>query len=141
MAANTVATPHSHAAPETLGAALPLQSRADAAIVSLTTAVRLQPDSAQSHYLMGVSQRRSDDFEAAIASCKRAIELEPDHAMAYFTMGTDYAAMGELGKTESALRKVLRLDPDNAILRSDAESGLQQVRQFLQNQKENPPSP
>jgi membrane associated rhomboid family serine protease len=81
------------------------QGNYDEAILQLQKFVRLNPGSAQAHYLLGlayVGARRNND---AMASFQQALKLKPDFADAEKGLASAYAAEGMQDKADEALRR------------------------------------
>jgi tetratricopeptide (TPR) repeat protein len=86
----------------------------DRAIAAAREAIRLNPDYAGVHNILGNalgSKGRRDD---AIAEYREAIRLNPDYAGAHYNLGR---ALGSKGREDDAIaeyREVIRLQPDFA---------------------------
>jgi len=64
-------------------------------------ALRLAPNLAESHYLVGLLLLNSGETQKAIPELEQARRLEPGHAEVYFQLGRAYAAVG---RSEDAAR-------------------------------------
>jgi len=95
------------------------QARWDDAIGEYERLVRLAPDDAQSHYLLGYSYSgkayQDGDrqlLDTAIAAYRRALQIDPTLAEALNELGTAYRMVGKYGDAIEALSKARALRPD-----------------------------
>ena len=76
------------------------QHRLDGARMAFETAATLNPDSAETHYLLGVLHQRWSDDEAALRSYTTACENNPSHAQFFIAKAETLAA---LDRTDEAI--------------------------------------
>ena len=62
-------------------------NRLDVAIELISTAVRINPNSADYHSNLGELQRRTGRLDQAMTSANRALSLQPNHAAAHYNLG------------------------------------------------------
>jgi tetratricopeptide (TPR) repeat protein len=73
--------------------------------------VQTSPDSAKSHYSIGVMRAASGDDAGAIESYDRAIAIFPPYAEAYRNRGNSLARLGRNAEAMDSYRSCLRFDP------------------------------
>ncbi len=69
----------------------------------------LNPNNANSHYMLGMILREVGEIDEAIASYRKAVELRPDRAVAHHALGQALQAAGEEEEAERALEEARRL--------------------------------
>lgn len=86
----------------------------------LQQAVKLDPDSAEGHYRLGLAFTALDREEEARGSLKRSIELykraiesNPNDAEAWFNLGEAYGVLHQEEEAARAYRQAIRLKPDH----------------------------
>jgi len=77
----------------------------------LLKAVKLVPDNAQGHYLLGRIYTQQKDFTSAMASYQTAVELDPQMPNAYFNLGYIYAIKNDNIKAKEMFSRVVDLSP------------------------------
>ena len=118
--------PSSWLAHTNLGALL-RPSAPDEALVHLTEAVRLKPDSELSHYNLANLLQQTDRFDEAVREYRETIRLSPGMALAYYNLGNTLLQMGRLTDAQNAYHDAIRIAPDLAL----AHSGLGRVLQMM----------
>jgi tetratricopeptide (TPR) repeat protein len=73
--------------------------------------VQTSPDSAKSHYSIGVEYASAGDDNAAVAAYDRAIAIFPAYAEAYRNRGNALARLGRREEAMASYRQCLRFDP------------------------------
>lgn len=73
--------------------------------------VRLYPDAAQLHNILGVILAKSGNLVAAIDSYKRALELEPEFVEVYGNLGAAYRSRGDIESALNCYRTALSKNP------------------------------
>jgi tetratricopeptide (TPR) repeat protein len=86
-----------------------LSDRNSEALAAYKEAVRLQPDDAEAHYMLGTIQ--NDDPQAAIAEYREAVRLNPAEAKYHFNLGLALFQHNELDASIAELKEVSRLNP------------------------------
>ena len=92
-----------------------------------TKLVETSPDSAKSHYSMGVLRASDGDDVGAIESYDRAIAIFPAYAEAYRNRGNALARLGRREEAMASYRQCLRFDPGDFAATSNLgklEAGL-----------------
>ncbi len=97
--------------------------RAAEAAPHFRDALRLNPDSAPTHYNLGIALSALGDRAAALAEFREAVRLDPTHAQAQNNLGAVLHASGRIGEALERYRVAVDLDPDNA----EAQSNLGQA--------------
>jgi tetratricopeptide (TPR) repeat protein len=88
-----------------------LSNRNDEALAAYKEAVRLRPDDANSHYMLGTIQM--NDPETAIAEYRKAVRLNPVEAKYRFDLSLALLQRNELDASIAELKEVSRLNPKN----------------------------
>jgi len=84
------------------------------AVEMLREAVRLDPNSPDYHYFLGVGYIDEKKLSAAEHELRRAVELQPEYHEAYFRLGVVYDQQKKFDKFEKCMQKVVELNPGNA---------------------------
>lgn len=92
-----------------------------------TKLAETSPDSAKSHYSIGVLRSAEGDDAGAIAAYDRAIAIFPAYAEAYRNRGNALARLGRQAEAMASYRDCLRFDPGNFA----AASNLKQLQAGL----------
>jgi adenylate cyclase len=88
----------------------------DRAIVSLQTALRLNPYPPTYYYAhLGNAYRHVGRYEEAIPAYKKAIQISPNFQNAYVGLVTSYNLLGREEEARSAAQEVLRVNPKFSI--------------------------
>lgn len=96
------------------GANLLKQGQVTDATLAFQQALRLDPQSAETHNALSVALRLQRRLDEAIAHCREAVRLAPNMAEAHNNLGS---MLDEQGHTEEAIRsfgEAMRLQPDLA---------------------------
>ena len=88
-------------------------------IAACREAIRLKPDDAAAHNMLGIALRESGDVRGAIAACREAIRLKPDLAAAHYALGNALFRSGDVRGAIAACREAIRLKPDDAAAHSN----------------------
>lgn len=115
------------AAPLHLGAGQCLSAlgRAPEAGRHFAEAVRLDPDSGESRFLLGVSYGRQGQSAEAAEQFRAAVRLRPDLIEARVNLGVALAQLGQKNEALAEFEEVLRRQPANAT----AQQQIQLLRQ------------
>lgn len=82
----------------------------------LARALSIRPQ-AQSHYLMGLTQKELGNSKVAIQQLELATELDPEHEDAWFNLGLVYLARGWTRKARHCFNQALELNPNKIEFR------------------------
>jgi protein O-mannosyl-transferase len=88
-------------------------------VVFYTKLLETSPNSAKSHYSMGVEYAADGDDERAIAEYDRAIDIFPLYAEAYRNRGNALARLGKNVEAMDSYRQCLRFDPTDFAANSN----------------------
>ncbi len=80
------------------------------AIAPLENAARMNPDEAETHYLLGKSYAALGHLEAARGEFEQTIRLNPQHAGAYYQLSRIYGRLGDAAKARTMAERVRELD-------------------------------
>ena len=86
----------------------------DVAIAHLRDAVRLSPDSVESHYNLATALARQQRPEEAEDHFRDTLRLAPDHLAAHVNLGAVLRSRGNYSEAAAQLLRALELSPDNA---------------------------
>ena len=89
------------------------QGNLDLAAEFLQLAARANPDSTETHHLLGNVQQDQGRLDRAIASYRRALKLDPRLSAAENDLGTAYYAQGQHQHAVEAFERCVALDPWN----------------------------
>jgi len=93
-----------------LGAGLLILGDVDAAIASVTEAIRLEPDNGQAYQTLGRAYWvGKGDFPKAIPAFRKAIELNPEAGYSYLQLGLLLAWEGHFEEAEAVCRRAVEL--------------------------------
>ncbi|WP_269606536.1 tetratricopeptide repeat protein [Prochlorococcus marinus] len=88
------------------------QGQLEEAEILTIKAIKINPDIANHHLLLGsILQDQGKSKEAEIAT-KKAIAIEPNFANAHYNLGTIFKDLGNLKEAELSIRKAIEIDPD-----------------------------
>lgn len=101
----------------------------DKALVELTRAIALEPDSAAAYENMSKAYARKGDYELALTAARKALELAPNQASTYDAVAEAYMHLGKKDLAVKHFYKALSLDPSRLGARNNlgltlAEKGL-----------------
>ena len=91
----------------------------DEAIDYLEKSIQLQPNDAETYYLLGGCYVKKNLYQKAIAAYRRALELEPDFAEAHAGLGHAYEGAGRYEQAIVAYQNALKSKPDDETVRED----------------------
>jgi TolB-like protein/cytochrome c-type biogenesis protein CcmH/NrfG len=84
-----------------------------AALSAFATALKLNPNDADTLAARGYVERRQGRFEVAITSFGKAIALDPRNSALVFELGVTYMQANRYDDAEGAFQRSLALDPHN----------------------------
>lgn len=90
--------------------------------------IKMNPQNADYHYLLGHAYRKIDQIDQAIEALHQAILLNPHHFDAQVDLGFVYLADKQVKESQDVFENLLKEDPDNV----DAMLGLGRVYEGLQ---------
>lgn len=103
---------------DSLGYALYLQGKGEAALAVFERAVSMDAEDAAAQNNLGVALLQAAQADQAIAHIQKALELHPGSAQAYFNLGNAYLAAGDLQSAARQYRLASELDPGHLEARS-----------------------
>lgn len=106
------------------------------------TAVRIDPQLAEAHGVVGVVRSHQGKHQQAIAHLLQTLALDPMYADGYAHLGAVYTYIGQPAKAVPLLRTAMRLNPDGTtlyfrvlgrayLLQGDMEQALINLREAL----------
>lgn len=116
------------------GIAYKMQGDYDMAIVDLTRAIELKPDSVKSYVNRAALYRKTGDFYKAIEDNLKVIEFYPGKATAYNNLGAAYASLGNFVEAQKNFRIATELDPGL----KDAQNNLKRVLMLVPSPEPSP---
>jgi Flp pilus assembly protein TadD len=91
----------------------------DQAVVHFRDSLRLNPDSAPTHYNLGIALSMQQRLDEALAEFREALRLDPTHADAHNNAGAMLHVGGRFDEATVHYRRAVELRPDNAEARSN----------------------
>ncbi len=85
--------------------------KVDAAVAEWQETLRLAPQTAQAHHLLGLAFRDQKDHTQAAAAFQQALRLEPDNATAHVHLARAFEALGKEQEAFDTYQKALQLVP------------------------------
>lgn len=82
--------------------------------VCLTKALKIDPDSSEINYHLGLTLQRQNKLDSSVEHYEKAINSNPMFAEAYDNLGLAYIDQGMYEKGIAVLNKAITLDPDLA---------------------------
>jgi tetratricopeptide (TPR) repeat protein/4-amino-4-deoxy-L-arabinose transferase-like glycosyltransferase len=100
------------------------------ALAHLQTAMRIDPDYANAHHLMGVTLNRLGEAGEGEVHLRRAIRLDPERALTYFKLAELQLAQGRPAEAVDHLRQGLSRDPTSIEARNNLAMLLARMGRF-----------
>jgi len=101
-------------------ALLYLQSgRASEAVVEFRESLKLNPDSAPTHYNLGIALSIQRQYDGALAEFQEAVRLDPDHAEAHNNLGAILHFFGKVDQAAAEYQRAVTIRPDNLEARNN----------------------
>jgi tetratricopeptide (TPR) repeat protein len=91
------------------------QRQYDCAAPAFRAALKIEPDSANLHYYLGLTLQSSGQSQAAIGELQRSIKLDPGELQPRLVLGVALNATGRLAEAEEAWEAALEVDPNSPI--------------------------
>ena len=85
--------------------------KVDQAVAEWQETLRLAPQTAQAHHLLGLAFRDQKDYTQAAAAFQQALRLEPDNATAHVHLARAFEALGKEQEAFDTYQKALQLVP------------------------------
>ncbi len=85
--------------------------KVDEAIAEWQEALRLAPEAARAHHLLGLAFRDQKDHTQAAAAFQQALRIEPDNATAHVHLARAFEALGKEQEAFDTYQKALQLVP------------------------------
>ena len=98
-----------------LGFALAGHGRADEAVATLETALRLSPRDPYrwaAYDTLAFAYYAGAYYDEAVAAGRRSVQLRPTYAFGHLALAAYYGALGRTEEGRTALAEALRLQPD-----------------------------
>ena len=92
-------------------------------VVATRALVRLTPEAASAHALLGRALLFAEDYPGAEEALRKALELAPDLAVAHYDLGRLYALRGQRAPARAEFTRALDLNTDPG-LREEIEEAL-----------------
>ncbi len=74
----------------------------------------LNPESAEGHYLLGMTAYKVGDYETALKHCKKAYSINPNHSMNLVALIIIYSEIGRFSLATQFSTLLLQIDPLNS---------------------------
>ncbi len=97
-----------------LSLALDGQQKFAEAVLSYKNALKLQPNTPDLWFNLGIAQTHTQQLDDAAGSYQKAIQLKPDFFEAYGNLGTVLQAQGKLIAAIESYKKGLKINPQDA---------------------------
>ena len=94
--------------------------------------LRLNPDSAPTHYNMGLVFSAQGKYQQAAAEFQNAIGLDPTHAGAHNNLGAMFHAFGRFDDAAAEYRRAIALKPENGEAHNNLARLLTSQRLFVE---------
>jgi tetratricopeptide (TPR) repeat protein len=91
-------------------------ARLDQAKAAVERAIKLDPENASAHNLLGKALRLRGDPERAIAALERARALGPDSAWIHAEIGRNKVELGRAEEGLADIETAVRMDPSEALI-------------------------
>lgn len=102
----------------------------------LSTAIRLNPQSAAPHLQLGILHADAGNDSAAVTDYERAIQLDSQLEEAHYRLAQAYRQLGQPEKSKEQLRIYQQLSRQSA---QQAEQERHEIRQFVYTLRDEPP--
>jgi serine/threonine-protein kinase len=96
----------------------------EAAVAALREQIRLNPDDASAHTILGNALTAQGKLGDAVAAYREAIRLQPDDAAVHTNLGIVLHEQGKLDDAIASHRQALRLRPDDVVAHTNLGNAL-----------------
>ncbi len=86
--------------------------RLNDAVLQFRNAIRLDPNLAAAHLMLGIALRRQADSGGALEQFRLAVKLKPDDPEAQYNLGRELKTAGDTAGAIAAFRRAIELKPD-----------------------------
>lgn len=86
--------------------------------IECQSALKLSPENAQCHYMLGATLMVLLDFPGATAEFKKVVDLEPTSACAHFMLAQSLRLRGKIHDARQSYKTALKLNPNDAMAQS-----------------------
>jgi tetratricopeptide (TPR) repeat protein len=93
---------------------------------ALQKAIRLYPQSAEAHYILGVLLKERGRLEEAGRALQEAIRLNLQNAEAHYNLGVLLKERGRFEEAERAFQEAIRLNPQDTLGSNSVDGLLQE---------------
>jgi uncharacterized protein YjbI with pentapeptide repeats/tetratricopeptide (TPR) repeat protein len=90
----------------------------DTIIEQYKQAIRINPDDAEAHFLLGVTYTNLKMYKKSIESFKQVIRIDPGCAGAHNNIGLAYCELGKYEESIESYKQAIRIDHDLAVAHS-----------------------
>lgn len=97
-----------------LGELLRRVGQLDAAIASHHIVIRIEPKSAENHFLLALAYNDNRQFEFAIQHYRIALSFDQHYGLAWNNLGASFESMGDKHQAKNAYAAAIRLNPNHA---------------------------
>jgi VWFA-related protein len=89
-----------------------LAGQTDQAVAAYEEAIRLEPENAESHYMLGII-RATTDVDSALGDFREAVRLNPENSKYHFDLGRALVQIKDFEASIEAFKAASRLDPQD----------------------------
>src|SRR5579864_2983691 len=125
-----VAAKHSTDAYNAKGAYFAEKKQLSCAIAAFESAIRLDPNSADSHFNLALALREKRDLKRAAKELQTAVRLKPDMVTAHNALGTTLLETEQTGAAEVEFQAALMLEPDSLYALDGLSKALIQEKRY-----------
>lgn len=100
------------------------------AVAEFGESLRLNPDSAPTHYNLGLALSMMRQYQPAMRQFQEAVRLDPTYAAAYNNLGAMQHLFGQLDAAAASYRRAFAMNPENADAHNNLARLLTQQGQY-----------
>ena len=86
------------------------------ALTALQEAIKAQPQNAEAHYYLGLTQIELGQYPEALASLQRSLQLDPKRTTIHFDLGITSFKMGKYAQALQEFRTAEQYQPERALV-------------------------